>query len=115
MGGWWAVEARNGNGACGQSNLMRLASSMLARRRATQRGCVSGIYMFAQGEATGGRAWTGFYCLAARTTTSRLRTPFILEVVTYDPYEGLVRSVSAFWAYACVVHIVQHPHASALF
>ena len=51
---------------------------------------MSGIYVFARGEAIGGRAWTGFYCLAARTTTSRLRTPFILEVVMYEPYQGLV-------------------------
>ena len=30
MGGWWTVEARNGNGACGQSNLMRLACWLAA-------------------------------------------------------------------------------------
>ena len=39
---------------------------------------MSGIYVFARGEAIGGRIWTGLYCLAARTTTSRLQTPFIL-------------------------------------
>ena len=89
MGGWWTVEARNGHGACGQSNLMWLACWLAAGQGL----CERDLPVCSRGRNRRASLETGFYCLAARTTTSRLRTPFILEVVMYDPYEGLAASV----------------------